>query len=112
MFMDLGVTMVGEIMVATLTGEVDGQTAPEAQERLSAYIPPLSKLMLDMSGVTYLSSAGLRMLLAIYRQLAAVDGRIVLVGLSEEIKDTMVMTGLLRFFPLGDSVDDGLTMLV
>jgi anti-sigma B factor antagonist len=110
--MDLGVTMVGEIMVATLTGEVDGQTAPEAQERLSAQLSPLSKLMLDMSGVTYLSSAGLRMLLAIYRQLAAVDGRIVLVGLSEEIKDTMVMTGLLRFFPLSDSVDAGLTMLI
>jgi len=110
--MDLGVTMVGEIMVATLTGEVDGQTAPEAQERLLAHLSSLSKLMLDMSGVTYLSSAGLRMLLAIYRQLAAVDGRIVLVGLSEEIKDTMTMTGLLRYFPLGDSVDDGLTMLV
>ena len=108
--MDLAVTAIGGVTVVTLTGDLDGQTAPGAQERIAAQLSPPRKLLLDMSGVAYLSSAGLRMLLALHRQLAD-DGRIVLVGLSEEIKDTMALTGPLRFFPLGDSVDAGLALL-
>ena len=52
-----------------------------------------------MSGVEYMSSAGLRMLLSMYRQISRQNGGIVLVGLAEEIKDTMSVTGFLNFLP-------------
>jgi len=53
----------------------------------------------------------LRMLLLIYRQATAKEGRVVLVGLSDEIKDTMTMTGFLKFFVIADSLQNGLQAL-
>jgi anti-sigma B factor antagonist len=51
------------------------------------------------------------MLLSMYRQISRGDGGIVLVGLSEEIKDTMSVTGFLNFFVNCDTVDEGLQAL-
>jgi len=51
------------------------------------------------------------MLLLLYRQATAKDGKVVLVGLSDEIKDTMSMTGFLKFFVVTDSLDEGVRAL-
>ena len=48
--------------------------------------------------MAYMSSAGLRMLLVIYRTIVGQGGKVVLVGLSEELQDTMALTGFLDFF--------------
>jgi anti-sigma B factor antagonist len=48
------------------------------------------------------------MLLSVYRQISGNKGRIVLVGLSEELKDTMSMTGFLDFFTVHDLLEAGL----
>ncbi len=61
-----------------------------------------------MRCVVYLSSAGLRMLLLAYRQAAARESDLLLAGLSEEIRDTMEMTGFLDFFTTIDTVEAGL----
>ena len=64
-----------------------------------------------MSGVSYISSAGLRALLMLYRQMTANDGRVVLAGLTENIKDVMMVTGFLEFFDDYDTLQDGLAAL-
>jgi anti-sigma B factor antagonist len=55
-----------------------------------------------------MSSAGLRLLLSMYRQVAAHKGSIALAALSEELKDTMSMTGFLSFFTTHDTTEGGL----
>jgi len=60
-----------------------------------------------MTAVSYLSSAGLRMLLLLYRQTQARRSRIALVGLSEEIRDTMSATGFLDYFVTAENVEEG-----
>ncbi len=100
----------GATLVA-LNGDVDGSSAPQAQARILPLIGPGCRILLDMSGVSYMSSAGLRMLLSTYRQLAAKDGRMVLAGLSDDIADTMSVTGFLKFFTTSPSVEAGLAAL-
>jgi anti-sigma B factor antagonist len=99
------------VTVATLFGELDGRTAPLVQEKLLALPEPNGKALLDMSGVSYISSAGLRALLMLYRRMAANDGRVALVGLAENIKDVMVVTGFLEFFEDYDTLTEGLAAL-
>ena len=99
------------VSVAVISGEIDGKTAPQAQAELIPVITSSGKIILDLSAVSFLSSAGLRMLLLLYRQATAKDGKVVLVGLSEEIKDTMSMTGFLKFFVVTDSLDEGVRAL-
>ena len=109
--MEISVHMVGQVAVVGIVGDIDAKTAPEVRERISTQIRPWVSILLDMSGVEYMSSAGLRVLLATYRQVKSEDGRIVLVGLSEEIRDTMSMTGFLRFFTTCDAIEEGLAAL-
>lgn len=101
----------GANIIATITGEIDGKSAPQVQGELLTALQAGNRLLVDMRGVTYLSSAGLRMLLLLYRQVAAKNGKVVLVGVSEEIRDTMSMTGFINFFTLADSMAAGLAAL-
>ena len=66
---------------------------------------------IDLGAVTYMSSAGLRMLLLLYRQAATQNGRVALAGLTESIRDTMEITGFLKFFTVAGSVEEALTTL-
>lgn len=109
--MQIDIKSEGDIGIAVITGEIDSKTAPQAQEELMPAIDKFSKFVMDMSQVTFLSSAGLRMLLLIYRQATSKDGKVVLVGLSDEIMDTMTMTGFLKFFVVADSLQNGLSVL-
>ncbi len=84
--------------LVTLTGTVDSRTAPEAQAAVEPLLAEFPVLVLDLTRVSYMSSAGLRVLLLIHRHLAARSGKAVLVGLSPQLADTMQVTGFLPFF--------------
>jgi anti-sigma B factor antagonist len=99
------------VTLITLMGDIDGSTAPGVQADVLAAAAPDIKMILEMTQVPYMSSAGLRVLLAVYRQLTAQNGQVVLVGLVEEIKDTMSVTGFLDFFTTVDSLEEALAVL-
>jgi anti-sigma B factor antagonist len=109
--MKVDVRTVDDVTVVDLDGELDGKTAPEVQDQLGPLIQAGGRLVLDMSHVPYMSSAGLRVLLMLYRQAAANKGRIALVGLSEELSDTMSVTGFLNFFTTCDSLESAMEAL-
>lgn len=108
--MDIELEDVDGITVATLFGELDGRTAPDVQEKLLLLPERRQKILLDMSGVSYISSAGLRALLMLYRQMSNGQG-VALAGLSENIRDIMSVTGFLDFFDDYATVDEGLEAL-
>lgn len=109
--MDIQISNVADVTVIALSGELDGKTAPIAQEKILPLAEPGCKLLVDMSGVPYMSSAGLRMMLLIYRQVSTNNGQSVLTGLSEEIQDTMEVTGFLNYFETHDTNEAGLVAL-
>ncbi len=109
--MEINVNSVEGVKVVELAGDVDANTAPDVQKQVLPLAEPGSKILMDMTKVPYMSSAGLRMLLSLYRQTEAKDGKLVLVGLSEDLQDTMSVTGFLDFFTTGETVKEGLAAL-
>ena len=109
--MEIKIRQDGEVAVAVVSGEIDSKTAGAAQAELLPLIEKSGKTVLDLKQVTFMSSAGLRMLLLLYRQATARDGRVALVGLSDEVRDTMSMTGFLKFFQVADTVEAGKSAL-
>jgi anti-sigma B factor antagonist len=99
------------IGTARLEGSVDGKTAPEVREQLRPLLAANSKIVLDLTKVDYLSSAGLRLLLLLYRELSARKGKVVLLGVSEDIRTVMSHTGFLNFFTLASSEAEALQAL-
>jgi anti-sigma B factor antagonist len=96
------------VLVATITGRIDGQSGPVLQEQLVAAMGNATHAVYDMAGVTYMSSAGFRLLLLLYRTASMKDGQLALVGLIDDIRDTMDMTGFLDFFLVCSSLDEAL----
>ncbi|MFM8320457.1 MAG: STAS domain-containing protein [Chloroflexota bacterium] len=96
------------IRVVSIQGDLDGATAPEAQAAILPLMEPGGRMLLDMSQVAYMSSAGLRMLLLMYRTINGKGGKVALVGLSEELADTMSLTGFLDFFTCFETLELGL----
>lgn len=109
--MDINIKNLKDVTVVEMAGDIDANTAPTVQKEVLPLAQPGSKILLDMTKVPYTSSAGLRLLLSLYRQVTGNDGQLVLVGLSEEIQDTMSITGFLDFFTRCDDVDAALKTL-
>ncbi|MEA5419049.1 anti-sigma factor antagonist [Spirulina sp. CCNP1310] len=108
--MNIEIQTVGDIQVIALAGDVDANTAPKVQQEILPLALPQSKILLNLTNVPYMSSAGLRMLLSLYRQTTAKQGQLVLVGLGQDIRRTMAVTGFLNFFTTCDSLELGLTV--
>jgi anti-sigma B factor antagonist len=103
--MEIKVSKQGDITVAAISGEIDSSTAPDAQDQLLPLIEGGSKLVLDMEDLTFLSSAGLRIMLQLYRQSTSNNGKVAMANMHETIRDTMQITGFLNFFQVTDSVE-------
>jgi anti-sigma B factor antagonist len=104
-------SIIQDVNVVRLAGDLDGSNALNVQAQIMPLAVANVKMILDMSEVSYMSSAGLRMLLVMYRTINSKSGKVVLVGLSEDIRDTMSMTGFLDFFTYLETLDDGLKNL-
>ncbi len=109
--MEISINPLDSVTIASLDGEITTKTAATIQSQILPLVTPNQKILLDMSKVNFMSSAGLRFLLSLYRQTANHDGQLVLVGLSEEMANTMMVTGFLPFFTICDTVESGLTLL-
>lgn len=109
--MDINIYTEDSVTIIEVNGDIDGQTAPRWQEKILPEIGSTPKILLNMTGVSFMSSAGLRTLLVLQRKAAekTIDEQniqIILVGLSEEIRDTMAITGFLDFFTVCETIDE------
>lgn len=109
--MDIQFKTIDDITVVTLNGEITGRNAPAVQEKLLPLVVAKCKLLLNMSGVTYMSSAGLRTLLMLYRQIDNQNGCVALSNLQEAIQDMMSVTGFLDFFTAYATEEEGINAL-
>jgi|SRR5690242_20593687 anti-anti-sigma factor len=100
------------VTIVSIDGEIDGRTAPQLEAGLASW-PGRDRVLLDLSGVSYLSSAGLRALLLIHRRVAGENGgRLVLAGVAPTVVDTMKVTGFLRYFVLLETQADAVAALL
>jgi anti-sigma B factor antagonist len=109
--MEITIKTIDQIKVAEISGDIDASSAPSVSEAILPLVEPESRIILDMTEVPYMSSAGLRTLLSTYRQVTAKNGKLILVGLSEEIQDTMTVTGFLNFFKTSETVEEAVKAL-
>lgn len=99
------------VTVVTAAGSIDAKTAPECQEPAMTAIVAGRSVVLDLTDVTYTSSAGLRMLLLLHRHALANNTRLVLAGLGDDVASVMDATGFLDSFTVSSSVPDALETL-
>ena len=109
--MNVTVTKKGNVNIVALKGSIDSKTAPTIREDLLASLASAKDIVINMTEVDYLSSAGLRLLLLAYRDIAAKNGKVLLVGVSEEVQGVMSNTGFIKFFVLAATESEALSAL-
>ena len=79
-------------LTVTLNGRLDTTTAPMLEQELLQSWNDISTLILDLKELDYISSAGLRVILAAQKQMLK-QGSMKLKNLSENVREVFEMTG-------------------
>ncbi|MCF7553353.1 MULTISPECIES: STAS domain-containing protein [Pseudonocardia] len=99
----------GSSLVAHVRGEIDTLTAPLLRTELDARLPAAPLVVLDLSGVTFLGSAGLAVLVAAKDQVDRSGHSLKLVCGSRIVTRALQATGLLGLFDVADGVTEALS---
>ena len=75
-----------------LEGRLDSNTAPELDSELRADLDGVKRLVLNLSELIYLSSAGLRVILSAQKQMNK-QGEMIVTGANETIMEIFMVTG-------------------
>ena len=98
-------------LVAAVGGRLDGATAPQLDDRIAELVRAGQPTVLDLSGLTYASSAGLRVLLKFAKQAKASRVRLVLSGLTPAVKEVFDISGFTAIFEIKPDRDQALAAI-
>ncbi|MDX1663547.1 MAG: STAS domain-containing protein [Candidatus Promineifilaceae bacterium] len=97
--LDVNTETLRRVDLITVSGRVDSNTAHELEERLQESMDKgRCNLVLDMSRVEYLSSAGLRILVSTLRHCKRKGGDVRIALPSERVSEVMALAGLDTLF--------------
>lgn len=84
-------------IILELSGKLDTNTSPELERAIDDLFTSdeVKNLELDMAGITYLSSAGLRVLLSAQKKINMLQGELVITNASKTLKEVFEITGFM-----------------
>ncbi|MCK9204610.1 MAG: STAS domain-containing protein [Bacteroidales bacterium] len=89
--------------VLEIQGRIDGLTAADLKRSFDQHTAAgRQKLILDFSGVTFMSSAGLRVIIHIHKSLKPIGGELVLIAVPVQVREVFRVSGMdpfLTIFP-------------
>jgi len=101
-------TREGKCIIA-LKGRLDAVTSPELDSYMGQVIDKGNlDIVLNLNGLDYLSSAGLRVFLVATKKIKAVKGELSLAGLTGNIKPVLTFSGFPTIMPCYDTIEEAL----
>ena len=79
-------------LTISIDGRLDTSTAPELDEELKASLGGIEELVMDFTGMEYISSAGLRVLLSAQKAMNA-QGEMIVTGANNTVMEIFDITG-------------------
>ena len=108
--MEINAERDGGTLIAKAGGRVDGTNASEFQDALKDVITPDDKaVILDFEGLSYISSAGLRVILLTAKDMRTANVRFVVCSLSQSVRDVFTISGFDQIIDIHDSQQAALT---
>ena len=93
--------MSDEIQAARPHGRLDSNSDPIFEKELLAHIDGgCRRLLVDFSELTYISSAGLRVVLVAAKRMKAAGGKLVLAALSAQVREVFEISGFNRILEI------------
>jgi anti-anti-sigma factor len=105
-------TQLDKAVLLKVTGRMDAENAHEFEHACESWIPKGARhLIADLEGLQYISSMGLRSVLAVAQKMKASSGSLVLCGLQGLPRQVFEMTRLIGVLPVYDSASQAVAAL-
>ena len=92
--LDIVMETEGNVLNVKLTGELDGMSSPEFEEKLEEKQTEVNRIVIDASKLEYVSSAGLRVILATQQYMEDNDKETIqMVNVTEEVSEILELCG-------------------
>lgn len=85
----------GSLLTIKPEGRLDTATSPELEKEITPYLEGVQNIVMDFERVEYLSSGGLRLLLALEQKMTDQGGGLKLIHVNEYIFEVLEMMGML-----------------
>lgn len=100
-----------EQILVTLAGRLDIAGAAEIETSFSALASHTRATLVDMAGVTFLASIGIRLILATAKSLRKHGGKMVLFGCDPQVERVLLTTGVNELTDIVATRDDALRLI-
>jgi stage II sporulation protein AA (anti-sigma F factor antagonist) len=100
------------VAIVAAVGQIDSRTAPELEARLNKLLSEKKReILLDLTRLDYVASAGLRIFVMVGKRLQAEGGRLALCALNPSVHKVLEVSGFLDLFPIRSDRADALVWL-
>ncbi|ATW27850.1 STAS domain-containing protein [Candidatus Formimonas warabiya] len=104
--MKIAVNKEGKLLIVMPEGRIDAYEAKNLQSTIEQEITPdIASVVFDLKGVSYISSAGLRVMMVVSKRMRQVQGSVALCHVGQFCRDVMDTAGFLEFLPLFDRLE-------
>lgn len=98
--MEVIITKENNASIVKIIGRLDTVTSPDLDRAVKPLIEMGATVIFDCEQMEYVSSSGLRVVLATHKQLASVGGRFAVRNLNREVRTVFDMTGFSRMLTI------------
>ena len=91
---------IQSVSVVNVNGRVDSDTAPELDDTLTKLLQDNDKIVLNLAGVEYVSSAGLRAIVKAYQNAKRSGGNVDLASASKSVEGILLTVGMMQMFKM------------
>ena len=110
--MEIRVMEAGNIKILDFAGKLDTGTSPEAETAISKVLESgCNKLIINLKGIEYVSSSGLRVFLITVKKLAALNGQLKICQPSEVVSEILDISGFSTILDVRDSEEEALSAM-
>ncbi len=94
-----------------LNGSLDVSGAARIERELATTVRSTRDLIVNLAGVSFLSSQGVRVLVANAKAMQSRGGRMLIIGATPNVGKVLKVIGAARIIPMAESLDDALKLL-
>ena len=110
--MEISSKTENNVLIVSVNGRIDAVTSPELESSIQELLDGgTNKLIMDLSELEYISSAGLRVILSTAKKLKALDGDILVANLQGPVMEVFEISGFSSIIQVFDSVENALEII-
>ncbi|WP_138204647.1 anti-sigma F factor antagonist [Haloimpatiens lingqiaonensis] len=99
---------VGDTVIAYMMGELDHHSAEEVRNKIDNRldVERVNKLIMDFSGVTFMDSSGIGVVIGRYKRLSRNGGKVVVTNVTGSVSRVFELSGMFKIINLYNNIEE------